>query len=153
MLRDAIQEDLAFVYNSWLKQYRNSPFTVGMGNDLYYSQHRRVIDAILNKSDIKVICDAEDTNKIYAWACGEKFDTPLMHFIYVKRDYRGKGLSKMLLSEFGWEEGSHVVSTHYLKLKGKDFSIGGTNIIYNPYLINIYLSKERTNENQISNVS
>lgn len=147
ILRDAIQEDLPLVYNSWLKQYRNSPFTTGMGNDLYFTQHRKVISAILKRSEVRVACDPNDSNTVYGWACGESYDTPLIHFLYVKKDFRGSGLGKMLLSEYGWESGKHIISTHYLKYRGKEFSVGDKQIIYNPYLINIYLAKEKENEN------
>ena len=150
IIRDADQEDLPLIYNSWLKQYRESPFAVGINNGVYYSQHRKVIDHLITHAIISVACDPNDPTKIYSWACGEAYDTPVVHFVYTKKDYRGKGLAKMLLKEFGWESDNHVVTTHFMKYRNAKHLNKEKKIVYNPYLLYVYMSKGLKNETQVN---
>jgi len=146
IVRDADQEDLPLIYNSWLKQYRESPFSYGVSNGVFYSQHRKLIDHLITKATLKICCDPNDPTKIYSWACGEVYDTPVIHFVYTKKPHRNKGLCKMLLAEFGWEPGTHVVSTHFMKYKNSKYLNKEKKIIYNPYLLYVYMSKGVMNE-------
>ncbi len=135
VVRDAVQEDLPLIYNSWLKQYRESSFTVGITNSVYYSQHRRLIDGLITSAQLKVACDPQDPTKIYSWACGELYEVPVIHFVYTKKQHRGQGIAKMLLEEIGCVEGEHIISTHYINTE-KTRELNKLNkIIYNPYLI------------------
>jgi len=150
IVRDATQEDLPLIYNSWLKQYRESPFSVGISNSVFYSQHRKVIDHLLSRAIIKVACDTQDPTKIYSWACGEVYDTPVLHFAYTKKEYRNKGLCKLLLAEFGWSLGNHIITTHFMKYKNSRQQNKEKKIVYNPYLLYVYMSKGVQDESQIS---
>jgi GNAT superfamily N-acetyltransferase len=145
IIREAIQDDLPLIYNSWLKQYRESPFSVGVVNSVYYSQHRKIIDCLIERSVLRVACDAASPTKIYGWVCGEIYDPLVLHFIYVKKKYRKRGIGGMLLNEFGWKEVPHIITTHFMKYKRKK-SKEENNIIYNPYLLYIYMKEGKRNE-------
>ena len=51
----------------------------------------------------------------------------------------------MLLNEFGWREAPHIITTHFMKHKRKK-SKEENNIIYNPYLLYIYMKEGKRNE-------
>lgn len=150
VVRDAVQEDLPLIYNSWLKQYRESPFTVGISNSVYYTQHRKLIDGLISRAEIKIACDSNDPTKIYSWACGERYEVPVIHFAYTKKPYRNCGLAKILLKELGCTDDDHIVTTHFMKYRNSRQNNKDKKIVYNPYLIYVCMTKGVSNEAEVS---
>ena len=150
IVREGVQEDLPLVYNSWLKQYRESPFTVGVSNGVYYEQHRKLIDALVSRAELKIACDPSDPTKIYSWACGELYEVPVIHFVYTKKQYRDCGLAKLLLASLGCTEENHIITTHFVKYKNSRQLNKDRKIVYNPYLIYACMRKGENSEVEVS---
>lgn len=96
VVRLATEDDKAFVLNSWLKsQYYSSDYFGAMTNIGYYFF---MTPLILNKLkegllNVAVLSDAPET--IIGFACS---DGNTLHYVYVKRDYRGHKIASLLLS-------------------------------------------------------
>ena len=59
---------------------------------------RVVIDEIVSNGDILVFCPDDDPDHIIGWiAHGFLENTPLLHFIFVKKDFRQEGIGTELI--------------------------------------------------------
>lgn len=132
-IREAIQPDIPFVYSSWLHQHSHSAFASGVSKSTFFSNHRRIIDKLIQKTDIYVACDAADTSVMYGFICGEVHEWPLVHYIYVKKNFRGYGIARLLLEQLGWSPEKEVVSSHFFA--AKPLRIAGKKVLYNPYIL------------------
>lgn len=153
-IRLANDDDIHLVINSWLHSYRASPFGAGMSSEVYYREHRDVLQDILEHCQVMVACDNEIGDQIYGWiAYEESKEETIVHFVYVKRPFRKFGIASTLV------EG---IPTHKpWVLTTKPFYVQGSNdqvpkklrdvLEFNPYLIlkkknqrSLYESKVRT---------
>ena len=90
--------DLHFITSSWLQSNRNSDFANYINNGDYYDYHDELIESILKRSMVTMIVDAEDLNHIYGYMVYENSDNDfVLHFIYIKFNYRNFGLAKNAL--------------------------------------------------------
>lgn len=134
--RDMQEEDINFIYSTWLKSYRQSDYCKTLSNDVFFLNHKEIISVILNNSNTKVtiICDKEDPDQIYGYIVAEivKSQT-ILHFIYVKYNFRKFGIMKHYLQEFNYLNNSVNFITHlprhYPELKKK------YGLEFNPYLL------------------
>jgi GNAT superfamily N-acetyltransferase len=102
LLREARESDLPFVFNSWLKAYRDAGAVRGVPNTAYYNGQHDVIDEILHTAGVTCIiaCDPKDTDQIFGWAVLVKEDKTV-HMVYVKQPFRLFGIAKALLTIMG----------------------------------------------------
>ena len=98
-VRRGRQTDIPFISSSWLKSFRNGAFVRGIPNDLYFRFHRRIVAELLQRSLVAVLCEREDENQIVGWACAERSEEGalLVHYVYVKHDFRRAGFAKALI--------------------------------------------------------
>lgn len=133
MTRKAIESDVAFIFNSWLKSFRQSNLCKGITDTIYYNEHHKVIENLLLTCDTFILCPESNPDDIYGYICAEKIDGVfVVHFIYIKHIYRGLGLAKKLVEVFEHDYNSAGMYTH-------DTRIGETlakkyNFVYNPYV-------------------
>lgn len=131
-IRHGQPADYALIYNSFLKSYRDSPYTKGIPNTQYFSGHHKLIERALPLSIIRVACDSAKPTEIFGYAIAQAtMDGLSLHWVYVKHAFRGFGIAKMLESEL-LKESNIKYYTHRVKnmeglLKDRDY-------IYNPYL-------------------
>lgn len=130
-------KDQNFIFNSWLKSNRNSYHTKHVVNDIYFFEHKMIIQYLMDTSDFLVAVNPEDPDQIYGYICYEhiKDEIPVIHYIYVKYTYRKLGIAKQLLTKavptFDTDPVciSHFNKVVIDKLPGKDL------LVYNPYLL------------------
>ena len=134
--RAATSQDVPLIYSDWLRSYRRSPLTKHVPSAVYYSQHRALIDNLASRSRVVVLCNPDDTNQVYGWMCFELTpDVLILHYLYVKEDFRGFGLAKALVQQYLPKavEDSIIICSHtgpcFQALKDK------YHLIYNPYLL------------------
>lgn len=127
--------DINFIYASWLKSYRQSEFAKDMPNDVFFTEHKEIINTILNNpnTSVHIICNPEDVDQVYGYLV-EDATHQILHFAYIKYNYRHFHLMSTLLSTLGYT--SKVTPTfithiprHYDIIKEK------YNLVYNPYLL------------------
>lgn len=113
-LRPLATADHGFVYDSWLRSLadecevdRNDASAVRA----FKRQMRPGLEKILTRPEATtmVACARADENQLMGWACGEA--PGVLHFVYVAKDWRGKGIGRALCGALGLTPASKA--THY----------------------------------------
>lgn len=102
LLRDPKSEDVPFVFNSWLKSFRDGPAMSNMANDTFYKGTHACIENVAKSPACKVVvaCDPNDPNMIFGYGVAELVGTDLvLHWIYVKHPFRAFGLGRAIEDE------------------------------------------------------
>lgn len=138
-MREKKASDTSFIYSTWLKSYRNSPFAGQMSNDTFYDNHKLLVEKILSKPTTKVLvlCEDGDEDHLYGYCVVEVIgnSVEVVHYCYVKYTYRKMGFAKALLTAASGAFASTQSSlcshanTNF-KILSKKF-----NLVYNPYLL------------------
>lgn len=118
LVRPVIEADLGFILNSWLKSYRDSAWAKAMPAGVYYAHHEVVAKLLLLRASQAerafVICDESDPEHLFGWiVANENAGGAVLHFVYVKSTYRGKGLARRLLSAAGITHDSKALFSHW----------------------------------------
>ena len=139
LLRDYRKvSDEDFLYATWIKSFRDSSFARAVPTPIYNRSQRKRIDQLLEDEDTYVIvaCSPETPEHIYGYAVGAVPN--VLHYLYVKKDYRNSGIGKRLCSHL-WDgaKNNPVLYTHkppdiWLEKRLKE-SEELKNFIYDPY--------------------
>lgn len=142
LLREANEQDVGFIFNSWLKSFRGAPYNKTIVNSVFFTEHHKVIERILKTSSVIIACNPEDPSQMYGWICAETIDNVFcMHFLYVKHSFRNLGLARILFNAFTHESGEAGIYTHYTRASDKLCEKFG--LIYHPYVLySSYKQKE-----------
>lgn len=138
MLRDVTADDLPFIYNSWLKSFKSSPWAKSIPTSIYYANHKEVIAKILPKAIIMVACNPEDQSQIFGYAVFTPGRIIALHYVYVKQPYRRLGIAQVL---FEFARASHMrtfpmIATHVTDVWSQVLR-DKWSMIYNPYLLEV----------------
>lgn len=133
-IRRATKRDIPFITNSWLRSLRNAPQVQGIPNNTYYYQHHKLLEQLIPRSVVLVICNENDEDQILGWCCAEVVDTALVvHYVYIKHPFRKLGLATRLVKLLEEsEQPPAIMHTHMTEIgrrivKEKDW-------VFNPYL-------------------
>ena len=105
-IREMLPNDEAFIFHSWLTGFRGSDFTEGVRKSTYFPRHHKVIEDILERSEVRVACNLNDEDHVYGYMVWEG---EILHWIYVKAPFRGLGIGQMLFEPL---KGSRLYVTH-----------------------------------------
>lgn len=141
--RELTNTDIGFVFNSWLKSYKNSPIARCVPTSVFYSGQHKLIEHLIANSTTIVACSKEDPLQIFGYICASRVQGILVvHYIYVKQTYRMLGVGKMLLNHFDFQLSSASCYTH--RTETGDRLSAKFNMVYHPYLaMNIYNDEEK----------
>jgi len=132
-LRQAHQGDVPFIFNSWLKSYRNSKFSKNIPTSVYFSEHHKVLEEIALNDQIYVACNTEDESQIFGYVAATEIDGIfLLHYVYVKQPYRKIGLAKFMVESVRKKLDDLAFCTHLSNTMEK--TAEKYNLIYSPYL-------------------
>lgn len=132
-VREMFPEDENFIYNSWLKSYRNARAVRNMENPAYFKEQGKLIRDMLDTCNVTVVCNQNDSTQILGYMVSQNLAGILcIHYLYIKQPYRGNGLAKMLVKARGHEIGKPGVYTHHTALS--DRLSGKFRFMYNPYI-------------------
>ncbi len=132
-LRNATEADVPFIFNSWLRCFRNSPPTMGCPNPVYFAQHHKLLEGLCKRATIVVASNDKDLGQIYGYLCCEKIEGSLVvHFMYVKETFRELGIGRMLMETQGWTKETPIFYTHRSRICNQLES--SFLMVYNPYL-------------------
>jgi len=132
------QTDESFIYANWLCHFfEQSYFAIRITDKIYFEGHRGVIDKLLQKSQTLMAVDEQDEDVIVGFMVYELSTEPVIHYIFIKEDFRKIGIGKKLLAKvtdgtFSFTHWSYDVD----KIEKK--STYQKRMIYNPYLLGIY---------------
>ena len=140
-IRPAQAEDVNFIFNSWLKSFRNGLICKDVENTIYFNEHHKLIEKLVKRGTTRVACVADDPANIVGWACYEKIAGILaFHFAYTKHIYRGLGVLRQIMLELNQNHNLASLYTHQTSL-GKKLS-HKYNMIYHPYILMNYDKQE-----------
>lgn len=134
-LRPYHAPDVPFIINSWLKAYKhNSGFGKLLTYDVYFQHHERLIKSLLTRAKVTVATDEEDPDLILGYLVYERPVTqaPVLHFCFVKKEFRLFGIFSQLLRHENLEL-SKCIATH-LTYPGERLREKNVGMVYNPYL-------------------
>lgn len=139
--------DTAFIIDSWCadESVRVSRLS-GEDPDVFKVGQRARILRLLSTCPCAAIrptkawFDAQglphDPRVLFGWACYTSERTtlrPIVHFVYVKGDFRGQGLADALLYAAGVRPDKGAWSTHHRQYLRK--AVASRGIVYNRYLL------------------
>ena len=133
-IRKANQEDVNFIFNSWLKSFRGSLFAKPLNNTVYFTEHHKILERIAKTSEILIACNKDDPTQIYGYICAERVEGIfVLHYAYIKHTYRSMGIAKILLSAFERDPEEAGCYTHHTR--SAERLAPKFNLIYHPYLL------------------
>ena len=94
-IRPGAVTDRSFIFDSWRHSFWDAPAVRGMGRDQYFADMGRRVEALLDRTAVLVAHDPADPDIILAWAC---IEPPAVHYVFVRKDFRGLGLARALVS-------------------------------------------------------
>lgn len=133
-LRAANEEDVPFIFNSWLKSYRSSHFAKFVSNTVYYNEHHKLIEKLAKENTVIVACNEKDPTQVYGWICGSHIDGFFVcHYVYVKHSFRNMGIGKELLNSFSHNPDTASIYTHHTRVC--DRLAMKFNFVFHPYIL------------------
>jgi len=91
MIRSIEKIDEDFIYHSWLHSVKCPTKSVS-------NMTRYLIDSLVADKSIAIWCPDDDKNHIVGWmAYGKIENTPLFHYMFVKKNFRKNSVGKELL--------------------------------------------------------
>jgi len=133
LLRPANKDDISLIFNAWLKSYRSAKAVQDISNEIYYSEHHKVIERILKNYDVIIACNEDDRSQIYGFICAGYTDSVFtLHYLYVKHTFRNMGIAKALLNSYSHSREFAAIYTH--RTKPAEKLAERYNLIYHPYV-------------------
>lgn len=127
-IRQAIPNDINFIFSTWLKSYRKSSF-VGekVENKEFFNNYNQIIDNLLLKSTTYVACLKDDEIVICGYICAQD---DIIHYIFVKEVFRNLGIARKLIKHM---EVPPTYTTHLTRMS--EGLLVKFNLKYNPFLL------------------
>jgi len=132
-IRPATQEDVGFIFNAWLKSYRNSNFARQLSNTIYFAEHHKVIERLLRNYTTVIACNPEDPEQIYGFInAGFTDNIFTLNYVYIKHPFRKMGIAKELFNVF--EHSMEYASIYTHKTRVAEKLEEKYNMIHHPYV-------------------
>ena len=132
-IREATEQDVNFIFSSWLKSYRDSSFAKSITNTVYFHEHHKLIEELLKTCKVLVACDNNNIGDIFGYTVTEEIEGQFVtHFSYVKHTYRNLGIAKALFKEAGADFTKLSLYTH--STKNSDRFAEKYNLVHSPYI-------------------
>lgn len=99
VIREARDTDRAFVEQTFARSYREAAAVRGAELATWIAEAQRVVAAWLREGARLVVSVPEaDDDAVVGWACGS---AKVLHYVYVRSDFRGSGEARALVTELG----------------------------------------------------
>ena len=100
LYRGATNEDIRFIFDSWMRSWRKSPWAGVIPNNLYFPLTRSTIEQLVARgAEFEVACLAVDPERILGWICFESCGPEaVVHYLYVKDPYLDLGIGEALVA-------------------------------------------------------
>lgn len=123
------QEDMAFIFATWLQCYKHSSsFARHIPKKVYFEQHHAIVERLLARCEVLVCTLADSDSTIVGYVVR---GPGILHFVYVKKDFRRMGVASGLLVDV---DPNAMVFTHWTE--GFDLILRKwPHMQYNPYLL------------------
>ncbi len=141
------ERDAPFIMDGWLRSYENAKAVSGIPRETYFHWHQVTIQGLWFDPTAAwiVACDPDRPGQCFGFIVGQRAETlagsvPVLHYCYVKPQYRRLGLASRLLATFDQrtplEDGKMppMVVTHNTDHLRRWFRAIDQVALYNPYL-------------------
>lgn len=120
-------DELPLIYDSWARAYRTSPWAGTVPNHLWDTVSRACSAELLARSRTTcAVVELEDgTRRVMGYSVSEPA-RGILHWLYVKRDYRGMGVGRTLLADVSALLSTPGTYTHRTKASAKFLGPGWT---------------------------
>lgn len=137
LLRGLADEDKPFIYNSFLKNYKQYSDCKYIPNTLYFTNQKLIIDYLLSNSTTIISCFPEEPSELFGYIIYEHFaDSLVIHYMYIRNSFRNKCFAKNLIKDILLPNTNLIIATHitsdFINLRHKMKPI---RMIYNPFYI------------------
>lgn len=138
LIRPYELDDQEFIFNSWLKSFRESPQCEHLNDKIYYSEHHRVIEGILDYATTLVAVNPDDPSHIMGYLVYVPWPF-VLHYCFTKSLFRKLGVQRKLLAHAMQQtlaDSPHdelIIYSHWtfhVKKLLKNYPLQ----VYNPYL-------------------
>lgn len=99
-------KDRPFILSTWLRSFARAPSSPmkSMSPPLYYFEQGRLIEGLLRRAQVLVAADPDIADAILGWIVAERWTEPsdiaVVHYVYVKTDFHGRGIGRALTQPF-----------------------------------------------------
>ena len=95
LIRDIHEDDLAFIFSTWLLglRYGNEAYKE-IDKDVYFSNYKKVIDQLLKCSQVRVACLPDDPSVVLGYVV---YESTRLHWVFVKKAFRKLSIASQLL--------------------------------------------------------
>lgn len=106
-IRQATADDITFVMHSWVDSYRTAHAAGLIQMSDWAGVMLPQVAKVLARPGVEVLVAANPQNAgtradIFGWLCHERgHRRPLVHYVYVKDDFRGHGFARLLMRKAG----------------------------------------------------
>lgn len=132
VIRPYVEADIKFIHNHWLYGFKQGCEYFRLIEDNCYKDiYGKVIHSIIEResTDIKIMCLKSDLDIIIGFSVTEiRQNQVILHWVYVKPDWRDNGLAAMLVSP-------EVTHTTHLTKTGRAILKKNPKVSFNPFLI------------------
>lgn len=137
-MREALPEDLNFIFNSWISSFKRSKCNHNVPAATYFQGQHKVIERILRQSSTLLLVEGKHTENILAYIVFEMVEGVFcVHYAYVKNTYRGFGLLRKLLLTV--REGNNTGGFYTHDTTCARFVADKFNLFCNPYILHEFL--------------
>lgn len=133
-IRGRIAGDIEFITSSMLNYYKQySVFGKSLAKDVFMKNHSLQLNKVLKNAKLVVACDPEMPSNILGYIIAEKNSgLDLVHFAFVKKDLRGKGIATRLMASVKTSN-RKCIYTHQTSEKKNFLDKFYEETIYSPY--------------------
>ena len=105
-----------------------------INKDAYLKSHNETLNSILDSVSTIVICDDQEDGLVYGFIIFETAPlADILHYLYIRRDFRGKGLATKLL-EIAKTKNTLCVMSHLTDdFKPARLKKYWSKVLYDPY--------------------
>lgn len=112
--RQAVENDMRFVRHSWVESFRTSHYAGVIPMSEYFKIYHDVVRGLMDRDGCEVLIAHHSLHptQIFGFCCYEQgFTIPLIHYMYVKEDFRqlpskddsfSEGIATMLMKQVGF---------------------------------------------------
>lgn len=108
-IRDYTQEDLPFILDGWIRTWRISDWAGTVPNNMIWEVTRSVIAGLLTRGARILVAEVDRESggkRLVGFICLEL--PHYLHFLFVKRAFRGLGVAALLLDSWRTVTGCQV---------------------------------------------
>lgn len=132
-----LADEIGYIMKTWGREERkNQPRMYP--DRLFYSNFGAIMSGLAKRSDCIVACNPDDINQIIGFAVGKcvpELDIMMMHFAYVRPEFRRLGIGKEMCVRLGYDASRHEMVMTHTSRDVERIDRKGRPIIYNPHSI------------------